>query len=423
MSPVVRCGVSSIVALVCAMAPGATAGAQAPVITRRNTPATSRAISRAEAVALALSSSTRHTLARSDVASATAQLSAARQYENPALTTSYSSAAPQAHVTLDVPIDWPGLRAPRIAAARAQLGAATVRLTLADVLLAFDTDTAYTRAQALAAQADLLAATARDADSLLVLARVRRDAGDASDLDVEIATLSAGQLANAASVAFTSTATALLRLQRIMGVSTDSVQFVLADTMGFTAPTPVAPPDVTTGVPLTVAAADLDVRAAEALARLERRRSAGAPSLTLGVEAVNPGGPGGPLPLVGVSLPLPLFNRNRAAIARADADLVRGRTQLRQAQLEQQFDVRLAQTEALAARRRAEQSLRLLASAERVGALSLLAYREGATTLVSVIEAQRVAREARAQWLEDLAAVQIAERVQQLLSFRLSTTP
>ncbi len=419
VSPAVRRGVSLIVALVCPMTPSATLVAQAPVFARPN----AQAISRAEAVAIALASSTRHTLARADVASATAQLSVARQYENPALTTSYSGSAPQAHVTLDVPIDWPGLRAPRVAAARAQLGAATVRLTLADVLLAFETDTAYTRAQALTAQADLLVATARDADSLLVLARVRRDAGDASDLDVEIATLSAGQLANAASVVSTNAATALLRLQRIMGVSADTVQFVLADTMGLTARTPVVPPDVTTGVPLAVAAADLDVRAAEALARLERRRSVGAPSLTLGVEAVNPGGPGGPLPLVGVSLPLPLFNRNRAAIARADADLVRGRTQLRQAQLEQQSDERLVQVEAQAARTRAERSLRLLASAERVGALSLLAYREGATTLVSVIEAQRAAREARAQWLEDLAAVQIAERLQQLLSLRLSPTP
>ena len=419
VSLAVRRGVSLIVALVCTMTPSATLVAQAPVLTRPNT----QAISRAEAVAIALASSTRHTLARADVASATAQLSVARQYENPALTTSYSGSAPQAHVTLDVPIDWPGLRAPRMAAARAQLGAATVRLTLADVLLAFETDTAYTRAQALTAQADLLVVTARDADSLLVLARVRRDAGDASDLDVEIATLSAGQLANAASVVSTNAATALLRLQRTMGVSADSVQFVLADTMGLSARTPVVPPDVATGVPLSVAAADLDVRAAEALARLERRRSVGAPSLSLGVEAVNPGGPGGPLPLVGVSLPLPLFNRNRAAIARADADVARGRTQLRQAQLEQQFDMRFAQAEALAARTRTDQSLRLLASAERVGALSLLAYREGATTLVNVIEAQRAAREARAQWLEDLAAVQIAERLQQLLAFRLSPTP
>ena len=420
VSPAVRCRVTSLAVLLWTMASSTTAAAQAAPLESGHSPA----ISRAEAVAIALASSTRHALARSDVASATAQLSAARQYENPVLTTLYSGAAPQAHVTLDVPIDWPGLRAPRVAAARAQLGAATVRLTLADVLLAFDTDTAYTRAQALTAQAGLLAATARDADSLLVLARVRREAGDASDLDVEIAAVSAGQLAIAASAALAGASAAVLLLQRIMGVPTDSVRFVLADTMVLTArpatATTGASPEATTGVPFTVAAADLDVRAAEALARLERRRSVGAPSLTVGVETVNPGGPGGPLPLIGVSLPLPLFNRNRAAIARADADVGRGRAQLRQAQLDQQFDVRLTQAAALAARTRVERSLRLLASAERVGALSLLAYREGATSLVSVIEAQRAARDARAQLLEDLAAVQIAERLQQLLSFRLS---
>ena len=420
--PAVRACASSITALGFAFTFSATAAAQVSPTRSEIT----RAVTRAEAVASALARSPRHTFARADVASASAQLSVARQYENPALTTAYSASAPRVHVTLDVPFDWPRVRAPRIAAARAQLGAATVRLQLSDVLLAFDTDTAYTRAQTLNAQAGLIATTARDVDSVLALARLRRDAGDASDLDVEIATVSAGQMANAAVTAFASAAAAILRLQRLMGVPVDSVHIVLADSMPLAAQampaTRAAIPDVAHGVALPVAVADLDVRAAEAHATLERRKNIGAPALALGVEAVNPGGSGGALPLIGVRVPLPLFNRNRAAIASADADLQRGRTQLRQAQLEQQFDVRLAQTDALAARTRVEHSLRLLASAERVGALSLLAYREGATTLVNVLEAQRAARAARAQLLDDMAAVQIAERLQQLLSLRLPPT-
>lgn len=382
---------------------------------------------RAEAIASALEQSTRHTIARVDVATASAQLSGARQFENPVLSSSYSGSAPQAHVTLDIPFDWPGLRAPRIAAARAQLGAATVRLRLADVLLAFDTDTTYTRAQTLEAQARLLVSTARDADSLLALVRLRRDAGDASDLDVEIANVSAGQLANTALSASASATAAILRLQLLIGVSPDSTRIVLADTIALAATVipslPAAVDAPAAGVALPVAAATLDVRAAEEQARLERRKRIGAPALALGVETINPGGPGGALPLVGVSLPLPLFNRNRAAIARADADVQRGRALLLQTALEQQTSTQLAQTDAAAARRRAEHSLRLLASAERIGALSLLAYREGAATLVNVLEAQRTSRDARAQLLDDLAAVQIAERLQQLLSLRLPNTP
>lgn len=389
------------------------------------------AFTRVEAVATAIMQSTRHTIARVDVASASAQLSTVKQFENPTMSTMYSVSAPRAHVTLDVPMDWPGIRHARIAAARAQFAAATVRLELADVLLAFATDTAYTRAQTLDAQARLLAVTSREADSLLALVRIRRDAGDASNLDVEIAAVAAGQFVNRAVSALASATAAILRLQLLMSVSPDSVRVVLADTIAFAvmgasaltsgqADSPVVSLAVsTTGTTLPVAVAALDLRAAEALVQLEHRRRIGAPSIALGVEAINPGGPGGLLPLVGVSIALPLFNRNRAAIARAESERQRGRALLLQAGLEQQADLQLAQSDARAARTRADNSLRLLTSAERIGALSLLAYREGATTLVSVLEAQRSARDARVQLLDDLASAQIAERLKQLLLLRI----
>ena len=273
--------------------PCASAAAQgvSPVAARRQ-PVPIRAVTREEAIAIALATSTRHTIARSDSASAAAQLVSARQYENPTLSTSYTSAAPQAHVLLDIPVDWPGQRAPRIAAARAQLGAATIRLNLADALLAVDTDTAYTRAQVLLAQSRLFASTAHDTDSLVTLVRVRRDAGDASDLDVEIATVAAGQSANVATIASTSAAAALLRVQALLGLSPDSIQITLTDTIELTV---LRPPSFTDNValqkegqPLPVAAAELDVRAAEEQAALERRRRFAAPTLTVGVEAINP---------------------------------------------------------------------------------------------------------------------------------------
>lgn len=400
--------------------------AVAPVAGAQPAP-TVRLVSRADAVASAMAKSARHTLARLDSASAFAQWRTARQYENPLLATSYSNAAPQAHVALDVPIDLPRQRGPRIAAARAMLGATTVRLGLADALLAFDTDTAYTRAQALGAQARLLVLTARDADSLVTLVRIRRDAGDASDLDVEIATVAAGQSTNLAVTAEANSATSLLRLQLLMGIAPDSMRIALADSINWSVGNlpVVSPPTESTerGQALPVAAAALDLRAAEEQTRLERHRRLGTPAISFGVEAINPGGPGGLLPTVGVSLPLPLFNRNTATIARAQTELERGRVLLAQAELEQQTAVSIGYTDAVAARTRAERSLRLLASAERINALSLLAYREGATALVTVLEAQRTTRDARAQALDDLAAVQIAERVRQLLSLRTPTSP
>src|SRR5206468_11615595 len=54
---------------------------------------------------------------------------------------------------------------------------------------------------------------ARDADSLLAMARLRREVGDASELDVRLAAVNAGQLENVASDDSLSSIAALVALQ------------------------------------------------------------------------------------------------------------------------------------------------------------------------------------------------------------------
>ena len=65
-------------------------------------------------------------------------------------------------------------------------------------MVRFDVEVAYTLALAAQERARVSRRTADDADSLLMMARARRDAGDASELDVLLATMAAGQLANSA---------------------------------------------------------------------------------------------------------------------------------------------------------------------------------------------------------------------------------
>jgi len=50
----------------------------------------------------------------------------------------------------------------------------------------------------------------------------------------------------------------------------------------------------------------------------------------------------------------------------------------------------------------------LIASANRVAAMSLTAYREGAASLTNVLEAQRSARDVLANYVDDLADAWIA---------------
>src|SRR2546427_3279803 len=146
--------------------------------------------------------------------------------------------------------------------------------------------------------------------SLLAMARLRREVGDASELDGAPPPVNAGQLENVASDDSLTSIGAALALQLAMGLPGEEPTIALADSL--------APPaeSATTGAgePLPVAAAEASLRSAERTLTLAHRSVLGAPSLQLGVENGDPtGSEPGLLPTVGLSLPLPLFNWNGGA--------------------------------------------------------------------------------------------------------------
>ena len=96
-----------------------------------------------------------------------------------------------------------------------------------------EVDTTYTVALAAQARFRLSRQTALDADSLSRMATRRRDAGDASDLDVDLATVVAGQQHNVASADSTAFMSALLTVQLLMGIPADSIAITLADSLRF----------------------------------------------------------------------------------------------------------------------------------------------------------------------------------------------
>lgn len=375
-------------------------------------------ISRSEAIRLAIEHSPRTILFRADSAAAAAELAVARQFENPSLSAAYSKSEPQAHFALDIPFDWPRARQPRINAARNGATVTALRNAYGRRALELDVDTAYSRDQALAARATLSQHTARDADSLLTIAKVRRDAGDASDLEVELATVFAGQLLNAALADSLSEVAARVTLQTLMGLSPDSVQVTLSETIPLTdaavieanVVVPTKGGVATNAALLPVAVAQGDVQTANLRVLAEQRRRILAPSLSIGFETVNTG-TSGPLPTVGLAMPLPLFNRNSASIQVTQAELARAKANLTQTQLQQAAVVANAEREASAARTRLARSGRLVASANRIATMSITAYREGASPIGTVLDAQRSAREALSQYAEDVAAVRIADSV------------
>ena len=377
--------------------------------------AAQRAVTRRAAIDAAIAAGTRLALGRADSAAARARLLTARALGNPSLAASYSKSAPQKHLSLEIPLDAPWIRGARIGAARAGLRAADLRMLSQHAAAIVEADTTYTTALAAEARLRLSRQTARDADSLRVLTTKQRDAGDASELDVDLAPVTAGQQANAASNDSLAFMSALLALQTLMGIPSDSVAIVLADSLrpassaADTALTSFAATTLPRGpAPPSVQSAEASLQAAELAILRERRSVIGLPAISVGVEFGDPkGDEPGLLPTVGVVLPLPLLDRNRGPIAEATAERDRARAELSAARLEarQRLVEGLREREQLVVRVARDSAL--VQRAQRVASRAITAYAEGASALPAVLEARRSAREVLAQYIDDTAALLI----------------
>ena len=365
-----------------------------------------RPVTRAEAVEAAVSVGPRLAVATADTAVALAALITARALPNPTLAASYTKDPPPYHTTLEIPLDFPWLRGARIGSAEAARTAARYHFVFQRAAAALDADTTYTRALAARAHAQLSRRNAQDADSLRRMAVVRRDAGDASDLDVELATVNAGQQANVAAADSLSYVSTLLDLQTAMGVVATRPEVVPTDSLGTPAITDDGAPSESAPT-LDVAAAEQTLTSAQLATRLQRRSVWSALSLIAGFDWGDPTNPG-MLPTVGLSVPVPLLSRNRGAILQAEAELQRARAELALARAEGAARIARARRERDIALAKVGRDRVLLASADRVAAMSLTAYREGESSLPNVLEAQRNARDILGQYIDDLADAWIA---------------
>ncbi len=379
-------------------------------------------VTRVEAIAAAWRAGVPVSLARSDTMLARAQLLQARALSNPTLATSFTRSAPQLHATVDVPVDVPWLRRLRVAGAEANRRASTYRFAYTRAAVRFDVEVAYGLALAAAERTSLSARSAKDADSLRTLALLQRDAGAASDLEVELATINADQQSNATMADTLAATGALLDLQMLMGIMADEPRIALTDSLpiflnDIVAASPSDAPPPPSGVPLSVASAQASLQSQELALRLARRRSALVPSLQVGVEGRDPtGGPRGMLPIVGLSLPLPIFNRYRGDVAVAEANLQRASTELLGARRTAEAAGARALRELAVARRRLAGDERLVSLARIVAAKAVTAYAAGATPLSDVLQAQRAARDAFAQYVADAITATTAAAAVRLAS-------
>ena len=398
--PLIRTSVRAIVLLVIAV----------PFSARGQQPVT-----REQAIDAAVTRGARAAVARADTLIGAAQLLTARSWDNPSLAATYSKAPPNYHAIVDLPLDVTGVRGTRIRAAEASRLASQYRFEFERASAALDADTSYTRALAALERVRLSRRNAKDADSLRRMAVIRRDAGDASELDVLLATVNAGQAANLAIADSVTLISSIFDLQTVMGLDTTRIAIVPSDSL--TMP-PLTAPNAMPDVALPIAAARQMLSAADLSVRVQRRSLFTPFSLQAGIEWGDPDLQG-VLPTVGFSIPLPLLNRNRGPIAQAVAERERARAELSLALFQTQATIGRARRERAVALEKLQRDRVLVESANRVVAMSLVAYREGAQGLPAVLEAQRNARDILSQYITDLADAWIATATLRLYSLTI----
>lgn len=362
-----------------------------------------RPVTLEEAINAAQTAGPRMRIARADSAAAAARLLTASAFPNPSLSLGYSKSAPPYHVEVEQPFQFPWLRRARIDAARLSAQSAALGIDIERARLRYDVEASYANAAIAVAISTLSAQNARDGDELVRIATARRDAGDAADLDVDLARVFAAGMHRTASIDSLNAIVSTLELQSAMGMSASTVDIAPADTFALI---PVAPA-LQNGLALQQAELQSQAAASSLQAELGSRHFSEI-AIRAGFETGDKD-QRGLLPTLGVTVPLPIFDRHRGPIAEARAERERALAQIEQIKLQRALGLAVADRERAAQQRILEQDRVGLINARRVASRAQTAYREGEYPLSSVLEAQRNSRDALRQYYEDMGTLWLAQ--------------
>lgn len=308
-------------------------------------------------------------------------------------------------VNVAVPLELGGKRAARIAVADAQTDRALLvaAITQADIRL----QVTQLYVQAIAEERRLITARdqARIAGEAFNAARIRVQAGRASPLEEQRA-----EVARINAEANVERAVRLARAARdnlFRRTGTSSPGALDTDWLARLPQTAGPPNPVAAAGTLTLAAADADLAVADAGVRLARSQRV--PDLNVGPGVRRFSDTGDTAFVFTLSLPIPLFNSGRAAVAQAGAERSRAEAQRRVTAL----DVEQAITDAQAAADNAAVSARsangpALAAAEEAARIARIGYREGKFGQLDLLDAERTLAETRVAAIDALAAYQNA---------------
>ncbi len=289
-----------------------------------------------------------------------------------------------------------GKRSARLSAANAEVSAAEARGRQAAADFAYELAVAYAAAEAAQARADLAAQTLKRSQDDLGVSRALVEAGREANLRLVMAQAAEASARADAEAARADGIEALARLSALAGVAEPYTS--LAGGL-LNAP---ASPSTADGVPpadmpaLEVARAERE--ASRRLVGVEQRRATPDVTASLGVRRLS--GDDATALVAGVSVPFPLFDRNRGNVAAASARANAAEARFDEVRLRAEADWRSARAQADAAVSRVSASQQSEAAAGEAYRLARVGYEFGKTPLVEVLNAQRALTEARRTTLD-----------------------
>ena len=290
-----------------------------------------------------------------------------------------------------------GKRADRQASARAGVAGAQARFEDARRVLAQGVTKAYVAALLAGENARILEESARLLRHERKIAQARLRAGDLSAADAKQIENNADVYALQAQTAAAAAVQARIAVDILLGAEHPQGDWQPAEALdGIATNAPVVKP-FGCAERSDVQAAAADLRQSQADLKLQRAMRIPDPTVSLLVEHNPPGG-GPPEDTVGigVSFPLPLWNRNHGEIQSARATVAKNELALAKARAQAAADVALARSawqEATDRLVRYEKQIRPNAGAVR--AAVAFAYEKGGASLVDLLEAERADNDAR----------------------------
>jgi cobalt-zinc-cadmium efflux system outer membrane protein len=313
----------------------------------------------------------------------------------------------QSTLSVSQALELGGKRAARIAAGGADVTAAEARDRQAQADFAYDLATAYAAAEAAQRRVALLADDLGRAREDLRAARALVEAGREAELRSMQAQAAATGAEADLQAAQADAAEALARLSGLAGAPEPFTRIDVS-LLNVAAGLPTAPAQLPAGTP-ALAVAQAEREAAARRIRVERSRAI--PDLTLSVGGRRFEDNGDTAIVAGVSAPLPLFDRNRGAVAAATAQLSAAEARLNGARLEAEASWRAAAAQTSAGDARLKAAAAGETAAGEAYRLARVGYEAGRTSLLELSGARRALVEAQTRLVEAQLARIRAEAV------------